>query len=915
MTVDKNIIEGNSSKAANTDQKASLLPEVGGRIIKVNIEDDMKSSYLDYAMSVIIGRALPDVRDGLKPVHRRVLYAMYDNGFTSKKPYVKSARTVGEVLGKYHPHGDAAVYDTLVRMAQDFSLRYPLIDGHGNFGSIDGDEPAAMRYTEARLGPLAEEMLRDIDMDTVDWMPNFDGTLYEPTVLPSKFPNLLVNGSSGIAVGMATNIPPHNLGEIIDALVTLIKNPNISIDELIKIVPGPDFPTGGLVMGREGIEQAYKTGKGTITIRAITEIEEIGKGRERIVIKELPYQVNKARLVKAIADLVRDKKIDGITDLRDESNREGIRVVIELKKGTNTEVILNQLYRHTALQQSFGIIMLVLVDNRPVVLNLKQLMEHYIDHCKTVIRRRTNFLLKKAEDKAHILEGLNIALDNLDAVIKLIKESPGPNEAKQSLMKSFTLSDKQAQAILDMRLQRLTSLEREKIVQEYHETLAEIQKLKEILASDVKVSEIVTQELLEIKSKYADHRRTKISEIEAEKLEVEDLIQEEDVIITITKNGYVKRMPPASFKQIGRGGKGSLVGGIKEDDVVEHIFLATTHSYLLVFTSIGKVHWLKAYKVPEGGRQASGRAIVNLLNLEENEKVTAILPVKKFDESRRVFMVTRRGIAKMTELSAFSRPNSKGIIAINLDEGDELVSVKTLKGGEQVVIATKNGYAIRFPESEVRVMGRTARGVKAITFRTEDDCVIGMEVFSKKENVIQSALIGEQSIGDDSTKLEITSRNIINTEQKILQNIEDEQDMNESELYEEIGDESDDESSVNAKLGVSEYVPYEGKLLTVTTKGYGKQTDINEYRLTHRGGKGVINIKVKEKTGEVLAIKRMLDKDELMVVSKLGKVIRLSSDTIRATGRAAYGVKLITLDENDEVISVARIPASEERVD
>ncbi|MDD3147762.1 MAG: DNA gyrase subunit A, partial [Candidatus Riflebacteria bacterium] len=703
-------------------------------IRNINIEDDMKSSYIDYAMSVIVGRALPDVRDGLKPVHRRVLYAMYDQGITSKKAFVKSARTVGEVLGKYHPHGDSAVYDTLVRMAQDFSLRYPLINGHGNFGSIDGDEAAAMRYTEARLEALAEELLKDIEMETVEWMPNFDGSLNEPIVLPSKFPNLLVNGSSGIAVGMATNMPSHNLSEVIDGLIQLIANPDVTIEELMQYIPGPDFPTGGIIMGTDGIESAFKTGRGSIMVRSVVEIEDFNKGRDRIVVKELPYQVNKARLVKSIADLIKDKKIDGITDLRDESSREGMRVCIELRKGVNTDVILNQLYKHTQMQTSFGVINLVLVENRPLVLNLKQMMEYYISHCREVIRRRTIFQLRKAEEKAHILEGLTIALDNLDAVIALIKSAKDPVEAKQGLMDTFMLSDRQSQAILEMRLQRLTGLERDKIIAEYHDTLALIQKLKGILESDEKVREIIKEELLDIRARFGDVRRTQITQSTAEKLNVEDLMQEEDIIITLTKNGYVKRMSPGVFRQISRGSKGSNVMGVKDEDVVEHMFLATTHSYLLVFTSIGKVHWIKGYQIPEGGRQASGRAMVNLLQFEENETLTAIMPIKKFDGERRVFMVTRRGVSKMVMLSAFSRPMARGIIALKLDENDELIAVKPIHGGEQVVIATRNGYAIRFPESEVRVMGRAARGVKAITFRDKNDEVIGMEVFNHQND-------------------------------------------------------------------------------------------------------------------------------------------------------------------------------------
>lgn len=868
------------------------LPPAGIKLI--NIEDDMRSSYIDYAMSVIVGRALPDVRDGLKPVHRRVLYAMFDQGITSKRAFVKSARTVGEVLGKYHPHGDSAVYDTLVRMAQDFSLRYPLIDGHGNFGSIDGDEAAAMRYTEARLKALAEEMLKDIEMETVDWMPNFDGSLNEPIVLPSKFPNLLVNGSSGIAVGMATNMPSHNLTEVINGLVQLIKNPELTIDDLMQYIPGPDFPTGGIIMGTDGIESAYRTGRGSIVVRSVVEIEDYGKGRDRIVVKELPYQVNKARLVKSIADLIKDKKIDGITDLRDESSREGMRVCIELRKGVNTDVILNQLYKHTQMQSSFGVINLVLVENRPLVLNLKQMMEYYIDHCREVIRRRTVFQLRKAEEKAHILEGLTIALDNLDAVIQLIKEAKDPNEAKQGLMDTFMLSEKQSQAILEMRLQRLTGLERDKIIAEYHETLALIQKLKGILESDEKVREIIIAELVEIRERFGDARRSQITRLSAERLDIEDLMQEEDIIITMTKNGYVKRMSPSVFRQISRGSKGSNVMGVKEDDVVEHMFLATTHSFLLVFTSIGKVHWIKGYQIPEGGRQAGGRAMVNLLQLEEGETLTAILPIRKFDDERRLFMVTRRGVSKMVMLSAFARPMARGIIALKLDDGDELIGVKPICGGEQVVIATRNGYAIRFAESEVRVMGRAARGVKAISFRDPSDEVIGMEVFSK-QNGDGETPVNSVPAGDVSIAAEVEAVDEVVDE--VIEEIED-------------VDVVDDENAV-----IEDNNLYKGRLLTVSALGFGKKTDINNYRVTHRGGKGVINLKLMEKTGEVLAIKRMFEGDELMVVTTNGKVVRLDADSIRNTGRAASGVKLITLDGDDRLISVVRIPSQEELAD
>lgn len=900
-------INENNPVEENGDINVPPPPPPPTGIRNINIEDDMKASYIDYAMSVIVGRALPDVRDGLKPVHRRVLYAMFDQGITSKKPFVKSARTVGEVLGKYHPHGDSAVYDTLVRMAQDFSLRYPLINGHGNFGSIDGDEAAAMRYTEARLEALAEELLKDIEMETVNWMPNFDGSLDEPIVLPSKFPNLLVNGSSGIAVGMATNMPSHNLSEVIDGLIQLIGNPDVTIDELMQFIPGPDFPTGGIIMGTDGIESAFKTGRGSIMVRSVVEIEEFNKGRDRIIVKELPYQVNKARLVKSIADLIKDKKIDGITDLRDESSREGMRVCIELRKGVNTDVILNQLYKHTQMQTSFGVINLVLVDNRPLVLNLKQMMEYYITHCREVIRRRTIFQLRKAEEKAHILEGLSIALDNLDAVIALIKSAKDPVEAKQGLMDTFMLSDRQSQAILEMRLQRLTGLERDKIIAEYHDTLALIQKLKGILESDEKVREIIKEELLDIRARFGDARRSKITQSSAEKLNVEDLMQEEDIIITLTKNGYVKRMSPTVFRQISRGSKGSNVMGVKDEDVVEHMFLATTHSYLLVFTSIGKVHWIKGYQIPEGGRQASGRAMVNLLQFEENETLTAIMPIKKFDGERRVFMVTRRGVSKMVMLSAFSRPMARGIIALKLDENDELIAVKPIHGGEQVVIATRNGYAIRFPESEVRVMGRAARGVKAITFREKNDEVIGMEVFNHQNDDGGEFHIAVVAPTDGDLTVAAEAE-IIGDE--INDDVVDE--AIDEVIEEEVLDENhDDENAPPAE----DTGRYQGKLLTVSALGFGKKTDINNYRVTHRGGKGVINLKIMEKTGEVLAIKRMFEGDELMVVTTNGKVVRLNADSIRNTGRAASGVKLITLDGDDRLISVVRIPSKEELAD
>ncbi|MBI3038625.1 DNA gyrase subunit A [bacterium] len=868
-------------------------PTPPSRISPINIEAEMKEAYIDYAMSVIIGRALPDVCDGLKPVHRRILYAMYDQGFTSKKPHVKCARTVGEVLGKYHPHGDAAVYDTMVRMAQEFTLRYPLIDGHGNFGSIDGDSPAAMRYTEARLSSLAEEMLKDLEMETVDWVPNFDESLMEPKVLPCKFPNLLVNGSSGIAVAMATNIPPHHLGEIISGVLKVIENPEVSIEEIMNEVPGPDFPTGGIIMGREGIDSAYRTGRGSIVVKACTKIETFGKGRDRIVVTELPYQVNKAKLIIQIADLVKEKKIDGITDLRDESNREGMRVCIELRKGVNTEVILNQLFQRTPMRSSFGVIMLVLVDSRPRVLDLKSLMVHYADHCRNIIRRRTSFQLKKAEERSHILEGLTIALDHLDAVIIMIREAKSPAEAKGSLVANFMLSEIQAQAILDMRLQRLTGLEREKIVQEYHESLALIARLKDILASDLKIREIVRGELLEIKEKFSDERRTQISEFGVEQLDAEDLMQETDILITVTQNGYIKRVLPDVFRQQKRGTKGSFGMGVKEDDVIEHVFLASTHSFLLVFTSCGRVHWIKGYKIPEGGKQASGRAIVNLLNLSENEKITAFLPIRTFDSERKVLMATKKGIVKTVELSSFSRPSSKSIKAIKLDEGDELVAVKTIRGGEHVVIATRKGFALRFPESLIRVMGRSAHGVKGIRFRDDDDVVIGMEVFSPSTKPLPQP--SQIVIPPPSETTQIPAPP------------ESEPELEDEEIEKEEGVE---------EVPPVPYIQFDGVLLTVTECGFGRQTDVNKYRVTGRGGKGVKNMGSWEKTGDVIAIKRMFEDDELVMITRSGKVVRVDSGTIRTTlSRRASGVKLISLSENDSLISVARIPASEEKVD
>jgi DNA gyrase subunit A len=707
------------------EQKETEIQETQEKIIPRVIEDEMKQSYVDYAMSVIVGRALPDVRDGLKPVHRRILYAMYDMGMLHNRPFKKSARIVGEVLGKYHPHGDTAVYDTMVRMTQAFSLRYPLVHGQGNWGSIDGDSAAAMRYTEARLKKLSEEIMQDIDKETVKFVDNFDGSLKEPAVLPCKVPNLLINGSSGIAVGMATNVPPHNMGEVCDAVISQIENPDISVLDLMQNIQGPDFPTGGLICGKNGIRNAYSTGRGKLTIRAKTDIEERGD-KQSIIISEIPYMVNKSEMVKEIADLVKDRKIRGISDIRDESDKDGIRVVIELKGDTNVKVVLNQLYKHTRAQTTFGIIMLALVDGEPHVLNLKQLLQHYIDHRKDVITKRTKFDLRKAEERAHILAGIITALDNIDDVIKIIKNAKLVSEAKASLMKRFDLTEKQAIAILDMKLQRLTSLEQEKVKKEREELLKLIEELKAILGSEQRILDIIKKELHELKSKYADERRTEITDVETTELNMEDLVKPADMIITVSHAGYIKRLPVHTYKQQRRGGKGVIGAGKKEEDFIESLFVANTHSYILFFTNKGKVHWLKVYYIPEASRQARGKAIVNLLQLDKDEKITAFVPVKEFDDSHFIVMVTKNGIIKKTNLEEFSNPRKTGIIACKLRGDDELINVGLTDGNKNIVIATKNGMAVRFKEDKVRAMGRTAAGVRGITLR--NDKVVGMVV-------------------------------------------------------------------------------------------------------------------------------------------------------------------------------------------
>lgn len=711
------------------------MSEIGsGKILPININDEMKSSYLDYAMSVIVGRALPDVRDGLKPVHRRILYAMSELGMTPDKPHKKSARIVGEVLGKYHPHGDSAVYDAMVRMAQNFACRYPLIDGHGNFGSVDGDSAAAMRYTEARMSKIAIELLSDIDKDTVDFMPNFDDSLKEPVVLPARIPNLLVNGSSGIAVGMATNIPPHNIGEVIDGVIMLIENPEATPTELMMAVKGPDFPTGGIIMGREGIKSAYTTGRGVIKVRAQARIERMNNGKMRIVVDELPYQVNKARLIEKIAELARDKKIDGITDLRDESDRTGMQVVIELRRDVNANVILNQLYKHTQMQETFGVIMLALVEGQPKVLNLREVLFHYIEHQKDVITRRTRYELNKAEARAHIVEGLRIALNNLDAVIKTIRESRNVEIARKALMEKFSLSEKQAQAILDMRLQRLTALEREKLEEEYKNLMEKIAYYKSVLANEHLVLGIIKDEILEIKKKYVDPRRSVISHDET-KMDVEDLIAEEDMVITVTHNGYIKRIGLDTYRSQKRGGRGVTGMGTKEEDFVEHLFITTTHHYILFFTNKGKVYKLKVHEIPEAGRQAKGTAIVNLLQINNDEKITSVIPVKNFDSEHYLFTATKNGIVKKTPLQEYASSRRDGLIALTLDEDDELMDVRLTSGKDEIIIGTKEGMAIRFSEEEVRSMGRTARGVRGISLSRGDN-VIGLGRVQNGEYVL-----------------------------------------------------------------------------------------------------------------------------------------------------------------------------------
>ena len=799
-----------------------------GKILPVNLEQEMKNSYIDYAMSVIVSRAIPDVRDGLKPVHRRILYAMQEAGMTPGKPYKKSARIVGEVLGKYHPHGDSSVYDAIVRMAQDFSMRYMLADGHGNFGSVDGDPAAAMRYTEVRMSRISELMLQDIDKDTVDFVPNYDESLKEPAVLPSKFPELLVNGTSGIAVGMATNIPPHNLGEVIDGTLMLIDNPETTVEELMGVIKGPDFPTGGLIMGKSGIKDAYTTGRGSIRMRAQVHTETMSNGKPRIVVTELPYQVNKARLIEKIADLVRDKQIEGITDLRDESDRNGMSIVIELRRDANADVVLNQLYKHTSLQETFGVIMLALVDGQPQVLNLKEVLHYYIKHQEDVITRRTRYELKKAEARAHILEGLNIALDHLDAVISTIRSSRTGEIAKAALMEGFKLSDKQAQAILDLRLQRLTGLGRDKIEEEYQEILKKIDWLKSVLADEGKILAIIKEELTAVKNKYNDDRRTSITR-DSSDISMEDLIPDDDVVVTLTHNNYIKRMPLATYKNQKRGGQGIVGMKTKDTDFVENILITTNHHVILFFTNRGRLYYLKAYEIAESSRQAKGTAIVNLINLDQDEKITAVIHVREFKPDRYLFMATKNGVVKRVQMSEFKSRSSIGVRAISLDESDELIGVKFTDGTKTIIMGTKHGMAITFEETQVRSMGRSARGVRGIKL-DDDDEIVGMDTIKS-----------------------------------------------------------------------------DGKVLTVSENGLGKRTPIEEYTVHNRGGKGMINMKITERTGNVVGIKVVRPGQEVMLISTDGVIIRTDIDEISIISRNSQGVKLMSVGDSDKVASFATI--------
>ncbi len=827
--------------ADETENENNLVP-ASDRIIKINIENEMKTSYIDYSMSVIVSRALPDVRDGLKPVHRRVLYGMLDLGVTSTKPHKKSARIVGDVLGKYHPHGDSSVYGTMVRMAQEWSMRYTLVDGQGNFGSVDGDSPAAMRYTEARLKKITEDMLGDINKDTVDFQMNFDDTLQEPTVLPTRIPNLLVNGSSGIAVGMATNMAPHNLREVVDGIIAYIDNRDIDIPELMQHIKGPDFPTGATIYGYAGLKSAFETGRGSVIMRAKAEIEITKNDREQIIVTEIPYQVNKASMIERTAELVNEKKIEGISAIRDESDREGLRIVYDIKRDANASVVLNNLYKYTALQTSFGVNNIALVQGRPVMLNLKDLIRHFVEHRHEVVVRRTKYELAEAEKRAHILEGLLIALDHIEEVIRLIRASNTPDEARIGLMEKFGLSDIQSRAILDMTLRRLTGLERDKIKEEYDELMKTIEYLKSILADEGLRMEIIKDELREVKEKYGDDRRSVIVH-SAGDMSMEDFVDDEEIVITISHEGYVKRTPLTEYRTQGRGGKGSLGSNTKDTDFTEHIITATAHNYLLFFTDAGRCFWLRAYEIPEGSRVSRGRALQNIINIPKEEKVKAYIKVKnlkdqEYLENNFIIMCTKRGTIKKTSLEAYSRPRANGINAININEGDELIEANLTNGESEIVIALRSGRAIRFNESTVRPMGRTATGVRGITLAHDKDEVVGM-------------------------------------------------------------------ISVN---------DLQSTILVVSENGYGKRTELEDYRITNRGGKGVKTINVTEKTGDLIAIKDVTDADDLMIINKSSIVIRIAVDQLRVMGRATQGVKLINLKQNDQIASVAKVEHEEEDI-
>ena len=816
------------------DSKDTELEDRDGKIIERDIEDEMKTAYIDYAMSVIVSRALPDVRDGLKPVHRRILYTMYEDGLTSDKPYRKSATTVGDVLGRYHPHGDSSVYDAMVRMAQTFSLRYPLIDGHGNFGSIDGDGAAAYRYTEARMSKIAEIMLTDIEKNTVDFMPNFDDRLQEPTVLPAKIPALLVNGSSGIAVGMATNIPPHNLTEVINGIIKIIDDDNVTDEQLMQIIKGPDFPTGGMILGREAIKQAYTTGKGKITVRAEAEIEEMSNGRQKIIVTSLPYQVNKAKLIENIANLVKEKRIEGISELRDESDRENaVRIHIGLKKDANARVVLNQLYKNTQMQDTFGVIMLALVDGQPRILTLRQCLDYYIDHRKGVILRRTQFELDKALARAHILEGLKIALDNIDEVINIIRSSY--DDAKERLMERFGLSDIQAQAILDMRLKTLSGLQREKIEEEYNELMKLIAHLREILGSEKLVFEIIKEELTEVKEKYGDERLTKIVAAEGEFNE-EDLIKEEQMVVALTHFGYIKRMPIDTYRSQKRGGKGISGISTREEDFVKQIFTTSTHDTVLFFSNKGKLYRLRGYEIPEAGRTAKGTAIVNLLSLDAGEKISAVIPISDFEDSKYLLMATKNGLIKKTPLQEYNSSRKTGLLAITLKDDDELIDVRLTDGQDNVVLVTKKGLCITFDEKDVRPVGRSAQGVLGIRL-DEDDTVIGME------------------------------------------------------------------SIVSNNKGVT--------LLAITENGFGKRTELDEYRVQNRGGRGVITYKITPKTGNIVGIRMAKEDDDVMLITNSGTIIRINVKDVSILGRATQGVTLMRTNENEKVVSIETVEPEE----